>query len=155
MDTTTQAALTKGHENLATDLANLSQLIEPQNQQAHAVLNRVQRRLEDIEQLVKFDTRPDASLKSERLRLSDTNPLLHSDPADTMMHVRSVLMTLCEIEFEDGAPGEPGDFNCGLHDLFYLLHNTLKMHATHGNKLPDDVVLHQADWQLELQRRAS
>ena len=56
MDTTNQTALSKAHENLATDLANLSQLINPLNQQALAMLYRSQRRLEDIAELAKSDT---------------------------------------------------------------------------------------------------
>lgn len=156
-DTTNHEVLAKAHENLSNDLANVSQLIQPQNQQALAALYKAQRRLGDIQELVKFASKakpsgeniPGEAEKSEplHLRLCDLNPLLNTSAEDTMMHVRCVLMALCELEFEDGASGEPGDFNLGLHDLFHLLSNTLKMHAEYGNELPDGVVLKQAEWQ--------
>jgi hypothetical protein len=155
MDTTTQAALSKAHENLADDLANLSQLIQPESQQALGMLYRTQRRLQDIQELAKFTTKPAEKSEPSHLCLGDLNPLLHSDVADTMAHVRSVLTVLSQLEFEAGAPGDPGDFNLGIHDLFYLLENSLKMHATHGDTLPDEVVLKQAEWQSNLQRRMS
>ena len=51
----TNAALSKAHQYLSDDLARVSQLIDPLNSQALAMLYRVQRRLEDIGELVKSD----------------------------------------------------------------------------------------------------
>ena len=79
-----------------------------------------------------------------QLHLHDLNPLLYSHPADTMAHIRGVLTVMSCIECEDGVPH---GFNGGLQDLFYLLENTLKMHARYGDRVPDDVVLHEAEWQ--------
>ena len=53
MDTTTQATLSVAHQNLSDDLAKVGQLIEPVNDRALAMLSRVQRRLLDIQELVK------------------------------------------------------------------------------------------------------
>jgi hypothetical protein len=101
MTTTTQVALTKAHERLAGDLANLSQLIDPLNQQALAMLYRVQRRLQDIEELAR------TKVNGDNTREGLTGVLIE----DTLAHVSDVLVVLANLDYKDCGSEE---YACGM-----------------------------------------
>ena len=87
-------ALTKAHQCLADDLASVSQLIEPVNDRALAMLYRAQRRLQDIEELVKHATKPAADIDDDKL----PGGFVQSHPGDTLAHVADVLAVLQQID---------------------------------------------------------
>ncbi len=93
MDTTTQTALSKAHHHLADDLANCSQLIDPLNSQALAMLYRSQRRLQDIGELAKLDKGPEPNTPEGLIGLF---------PEDTLANVRDTLAVLQRVDHEEG-----------------------------------------------------
>ncbi len=105
MTTTNQTALSRAHENLATDLVNLSQLIDPLNQQALAMLYRVQRRLQDIEELAR------TKVNGDNTREGLTGVLIE----DTLAHVSDVLVVLSHVNYNDCGSEE---FGCGMLKIF-------------------------------------
>ena len=104
MDTTEQATLSVAHQNLADDLAKVGQLIEPESQQALAMLSRVQRRLGDIQELVKVlaKDQPETTAKG----------FVGIVPEDTLSNVSDVLLVLSNVDYEDCA--HSNEFTCGM-----------------------------------------
>ena len=132
MDTSAQTALTKGHENLSNDLANLSQLIEPINDRALALLYRVQRRLKDIEKLVTHTgtTAPRKREKSEPLQRGDImttrNPLIaDNDAYQTIHNVTCVLSYLQAVRPIEGCECPDSDTDYGLWLVFDAVRGAL------------------------------
>ena len=113
-DSTTEAALEKAHHHLADDLVNLSQLIQPENQQALGMLYRVQRRLQDIEELVKHASKSPAAATTTPDDGDDDTPkgLVGLFPDDTLAHVSDALVVLVHVNYEDC--GSDDDFKCGV-----------------------------------------
>ena len=116
MDTTTQTALSKAHENLSDDLARISQLITPENQQALAMLYRAQRRLQDIGEPVKLDTEP----KVDDYKLPEG--FIGGLPEETLAHFSDVLVVLSNVDYKD-CGGE--DFACGMLQILSNAWNAL------------------------------
>ena len=112
MDTTNQTALSKAHENLATDLANLSQLIDPLNQQALAMLYRSQRRLEDIGELARTKVNGDNA----------TEGFVGLFPEDTLRHVSDVLVVLMNLDYNNCGSEE---YACGMLTILSCAWNAL------------------------------
>jgi hypothetical protein len=115
MDKTAQANLSVAHANLADDLANLSQLIQPESQQALGMLNRCQRRLMDIEELVRHAS-TSTSVPTPPATPVDDNTiegLIGGLPEDTLSAVSDTLVVLTYVDWQDG--GSCGDnFACGM-----------------------------------------
>ena len=109
-DTTNHEALSKAHENLSDDLASVSQLIAPENQQALAKLYQAQRRLADVQELLKHATKPATSTELDDDNASRGLVGLFTD--DTLAYVRDALAVLCHVSFEDC--GSDNDFKCGM-----------------------------------------
>jgi hypothetical protein len=117
MDTTTETALSKAHKNLATDLANCSQLIDPLNSQALATLYQAQRRLEDIGELVRSDTVP----KVDDYKAPEG--FIGGLTEDTLAHVSDVLVVLSNVDYKD-CGGE--EFACGMLKILSNAWNALE-----------------------------
>ncbi len=116
MDTNQDTALFKAHQYLSDDLANCSQLIDPLNSQALAMLYRSQRRLEDIRELAKTDTVP----KVDDYKLPEG--FIGGLPEDTLAHVSDVLVVLSNVDYKD-CGGE--DFACGMLQILSNAWNAL------------------------------
>ena len=114
MDTTTETALSKAHENLAEDLANCSQLIDPLNSQALAMLFRSQRRLEDIQECAKHPPLAGVICEAMKTFTPETGPkgFVGALPEDTLSHVSDVLVVLENIDYNDC--GSSDEFSCGM-----------------------------------------
>ena len=102
MDTTTTAALSVAHQNLSDDIEKLAQLIEPVNDRALAMLSRVQRRLLDIQELVKV-------LAKEAITAKGFVGIV---PEDTLFNVSDVLLVLSNVDYEDCA--HSNESTCGM-----------------------------------------
>ena len=104
MDKTAQATLSVAHQNLSDDLAKVGQLIEPVNDRALAMLSRVQRRLLDIQELVKVlaKDQPETTAKG----------FVGAVPEDTLSNVSDVLLVLSNVDYEDCA--HSNEFTCGM-----------------------------------------
>ena len=125
MDTTTETALTKAHENLADDLANLSQLIQPESQQALGMLYRCQRRLEDIKELAKYTTKPPAD---SAVNIDDApKGLVGLFPDDTLAHVSDALVVLSHVDYEKC--GSDNDFKLGMIQILNCAMEALEFEA--------------------------
>ena len=113
MDTNTEAALSVAHQNLSDDLAKVSQLIEPVNDRALAMLYQAQRRLEDIGELAKSDTRPETSPSDGFVGLL---------PEDTLRHVSDVLVVLMNLDYNNCGSEE---YACGMLTILSCAWNAL------------------------------
>ena len=109
-DTTNHEVLAKAHENLSNDLASISQLIEPVNDRALAMLYKAQPRLEDIEELAKFANK---AKPVENIDDADTSKgLVGLFPDDTLSHVSDTLLVLSHVDYEDCRSSN--EFTCGM-----------------------------------------
>ena len=92
-------------------MASVSQLIEPVNDRALAMLYKAQRRLEDIEELAKFanKAKPVENIDDD----ADTSKgLVGLFPDDTLAFVSDVLAVLSHVNYEDC--GSDDDFALGM-----------------------------------------
>ena len=109
-DATNHDALSRAHHHLADDLASVSQLIEPVNDRALAMLYKAQRRLEDIEELAKFANKAKPVENIDDSDASKGLVGLFSD--DTLAFVSDVLAVLSHVNYEDC--GSDDDFALGM-----------------------------------------
>ncbi len=109
-DATNHEVLAKAHENLSNDLASVSQLIEPVNDRALAMLYRAQRRLEDIEELARHASK---SKPAANVNAADASKgLVGLFPDDTLAFVSDVLAVLSHVNYEDC--GGDNESTCGM-----------------------------------------